>query len=36
VRLPSVISPAGQSTAYISVYGYSAASFTINVSWVAP
>ena len=28
--------PAGQSSAYISVYGYTSATYTINVSWVAP
>jgi serine protease len=28
--------PAGQTSAYISVYGYTAASYTISASWVEP
>ncbi|HVK74452.1 MAG TPA: PPC domain-containing protein, partial [Kofleriaceae bacterium] len=32
----SITVPAGQSQAYIGVYGYSQASFSLNASWVAP
>ena len=32
----TVTVPAGQSAAYISVYGYSAATYRIDVSWIAP
>jgi len=32
----SITVPAGQSQAYIGVYGYSSATFTLNAKWVAP
>ena len=32
----SLTVPAGQSSAYISIRGYTAGTYTINASWTAP